>query len=101
LSSVVAIVVSTHQYEEIIMAIALQAIIPGAAGSQRNLVPHRFRDGFFRVQRPGDDISCIHVEDVRSVCRYLHKGYQLAMSAADGHSMPSWLPAEQVKIAIR
>lgn len=83
------------------MAIALQAIIPGAAGSQRNLVPHRFRDGFFRVQRPGDDISCIHVEDIRSVCRFLHKGYQLAMSASDGHSMPSWLPAEQVKIAVR
>ena len=83
------------------MAIAIQAFIPGAANSQRNLVPHRFRDGYFRVQRLDDDISCIHVEDMRSLCRYLHKGYRLAMSAADGHSMPSWLPAENVKIAVR
>jgi|GEM_PF-1571297 len=83
------------------MAIAIQAAIPGTSGAQSNLVPHRFRDGFFRMQRPGDDISCIHVEDIRSICRYLHKGYRLAMSSADGHSMPSWLAPEQVRIAIR
>lgn len=83
------------------MAIAIQAAIPGAVGAQSNLVPHRFRDGYFRMQHPGDDLSCIHVEDIRSVCRYLHKGYRLAMSAADGPAMPSWLPPEQVRIAVR
>ena len=83
------------------MAIAINAFIKGAGGTQRNLVPHRFRDGYFRMQRPGDNISCIHVEDLRSVCRYLHKGYQLAMSASDGHSMPAWLTAKEVRIAVR
>ena len=53
------------------------------------------------MQRPGDGIDCLHVEDLRSVCRYLNKGYQLAMSTSDGHSMPSWQPAETVRIAIR
>jgi hypothetical protein len=83
------------------MSIAINAYVEGAAGTMRNLVPHRFRDGYFRMQRPGDDISCLHVEDIRSVCRYLNKGYRLAMSAADGHSMPSWLSAETVRIGVR
>ena len=83
------------------MAIAIQAAIPGAQGVQSNLKPHRFRDGYFRMQHPGDDLSCIHVEDIRSVCRYLHKGYRLAMSAADGLSMPTFLPPEHVRIAVR
>ena len=83
------------------MAIAINAYVEGAAGVMRSLVPHRFRDGFFRMQRPGDDTSCLHVEDVRSICRYLNKGYRLAMSTSDGHAMPSWLPSEQVRIAVR
>ena len=83
------------------MAIAINAYVEGAGGVLRNMVPHRFRDGFFRMQRPGDEIDCLHVEDLRSVCRYLNKGYQLAMSSADGHSMPTWQPAEMVRIAVR
>ena len=83
------------------MAIAINAYIEGAGGALRNMVPHRFRDGFFRMQRPGDTIDCIHVEDERSICRYLAKGYQLAMSAADGHSMPSWQNSEQGRIPVR
>ena len=83
------------------MAIAINAHIDGAGGATRNLVPHRFRDGFYRMQRPGDDIACLHVEDLRSVCRYLNRGYRLAMSAADGHSMPAWLPPEAVRSAVR
>jgi hypothetical protein len=83
------------------MTIAINALVQGAGGSRRNMVPHRFRDGYFRMQGPDQDISCLHVEDLRSVCRYLHRGYRLAMSAADGHSMPSWLPANSVKIAVR
>lgn len=83
------------------MAIAINAYIEGAGGALRNMVPHRFRDGFFRMQRPGNTIDCIHVEDERSICRYLAKGYQLAMSAADGHSMPSWQNSDQVRIAVR
>jgi hypothetical protein len=85
---------------EIKMAIAINAYVDGVSGL-RNVVPHRFRDGFYRMQRPGDEIDCLHVEDLRSVCRYLNKGYQLAMSTSDGHSMPSWQPAETVRIAIR
>ena len=83
------------------MAIAINAYVEGAGGALRSMAPHRFRDGFYRMQLPGDDIDCLHVEDLRSVCRYLNKGYRLAMSAADGHSMPSWLPAAQVRIAVR
>ena len=83
------------------MAIAINAYVDGAAGAKRNLVPHRFRDGYFRMQRPGDDVSCLHVEDLRSVCRYLSKGYRLAMSTADGHSMPAWLSSEAVRIGVR
>jgi len=83
------------------MAIAINAFIGSATGNQRNLAPHKFRDGYYRMQRPGDEISCLHVEDLRSVCRYLNKGYRLAMSASDGHAMPSWLPAESVRIGIR
>ncbi len=83
------------------MAIAINAYVEGAGGALRSMAPHRFRDGYFRMQQPGDDISCLHVEDLRSVCRYLHKGYRRAMSASDGHSMPSWLPAGTVRIAVR
>lgn len=83
------------------MAIAINAFVEGAGGARRNMVPHRFRDGYFRMQRPGDDISCLHVEDIRSICRYLNRGYRLAMSTSDGHSMPSWLPADAVRIAVR
>jgi hypothetical protein len=60
-----------------------------------------FRDGYFRMQHPTDNLSCLHVEDLRSVCRYLNKGYRLAMSAADGHSMPAWMGAEAVRVGIR
>ncbi|MFS2317511.1 hypothetical protein RMQ97_06185 [Maricaulis sp. D1M11] len=83
------------------MAIAIHAFIPGAGGRTRSMVPHKFRDGFFRMQEPNNDASCLHVEDLRSVCRYLNRGYRLAMSAADGHAMPSWMGADKVKIAIR
>ena len=83
------------------MAIAINAYVEGVGGAMRNMVPHRFRDGYYRMQRPGDEISCLHVKDLRSVCRYLNKGYQLAMSAADGHSMPSWLAPDSVRIAVR
>jgi hypothetical protein len=83
------------------MAIAIQAIINGAGGAQRNLVPHKFRDGYFRMQHPTDELSCIHVEDMRSVCRYLHKGYHLAMSPKDGHAMPAWMAPDALRIAVR
>lgn len=83
------------------MAIAINAVIEGAAGTRRNLAPHKFRDGYFRMQHPKDDMSCLHVEDLRSVCRYLNKGYRLAMSAADGHSMPAWLGSDTVRVGVR
>ncbi|MHA6288557.1 hypothetical protein [Maricaulis sp. CAU 1757] len=83
------------------MALAINAYIEGANGALRTMKPHRFRDGYFRMQRPGDTLDCLHVEDLRSVCRYLAKGYLLAMSSSDGHSMPSWTPSDSVRIGVR